>query len=564
MSQRRAAAPQVCEGYTDPVRETSTGTYILQPGVDAAVYRPSWKQTNTIFRPYPSRSYTDPDGLEPYLPQPMDPTRRGNWIRRYDCAWSVGEKRGVTFVTRRPDKNTFTSLDALPLSILNMTIRKAIKDPATLRHHPEFLALTQGSAGKAAPLSAIRSVNMMQGLLLVHNNQLTYNDGNPPGIDRACILMISGPPSFVSRGNPDMLSTAEKLLLQLDQEKENYNGDPNDFESRFVHGDPVAPEHGRFFHFREAGTMRFGAQISTGPATRAGYRQAAQRPVGSPIGGGKGYEVEISDQPLPDGSSPRMDDEESIERIKDRWLFWEDTIRVMTPLEQAHLLNEVFSPDPIIFAFKDRHPEWITDETWKIARGSVSVRAETPPLTGWEAQQAAHQGGYASQANPYTAMGQQPHPMQHPYASPSPYTRNQPHPMVPMPQPTHPPMSAGNEQTEEYTDWQDTDATTEEVVETQIAPTSSDRQIWRGGVTVDPVLQPPAPQVQQPAPAPQATPQRQPAPRAVPPAQVNSRVNFTRQVANNEPTVNIPDDPVARNIQSQIQDLHRRSPGQNK
>jgi hypothetical protein len=348
------------------------GTYIFKPTVNVMVRRPTWKGTETIFRPYPSLDYVDPTKFEPYRLDAGGTAKMSNWIRRYDAAFMVGNP-AITFLTEHPDLGNSYDPSTTPLGILNSAIRSAIKNR---QEQPGFGALINGEAGKGAQLERVNSVYLMQGLLMVHNSELQYGQGKvPPGAgDRApCCLMLKG-----GTGG-SQYSLGPKLVSILDEENPDFNGDPEDFENRYLHGDVVSMETGRYLRFFQQGAdprNRYQAQ----PQARGAFSVQQQQQVGG--GNSKeiaGYDIHI-EQFLQDGTPACLNTEEWFDTVRSKWLYWEEALYFPTYLEQAHMLNGSFPASAIVYAFENYNKDWITEETWNkfLQRESASVPAAPP------------------------------------------------------------------------------------------------------------------------------------------------------------------------------------------
>lgn len=349
-------------------------TRIFKPTINVIVRRPTWKGTETIFRPYPSLDYVDPMQFEPYRLDAGGSAKMSNWIRRYDAAFMVGDPP-ITFLTEHPDLGPRYNPAETPLGILNMAIRGAIKQ----RHEQAgFGALVTGDTQKGASLDRVNSVYLMQGLLMVHNSEVQYGQNKvPPGAgDRApCVLMLKG-----GTGN-SQYSLGPKLISMLDEENPDFSGDPEDFESRYLHGDPVSLDSGRYMRFFQQGADPR-ARMTAQPQTRGAFSVQQSRGPQSGGAGGKeiaGYDIQL-ERTLPDGTPACLNTEEWLDTVRTKWLYWEDSLYFPTYLEQAHMLNRVFPANAIVYAFENYNKDWITEETWTayLQRESASVPAAPP------------------------------------------------------------------------------------------------------------------------------------------------------------------------------------------
>lgn len=363
------------------------GIKIVKPDVRAQVYSPSWSGTETIVRPFPSLSYSNPEEFEPYFNEEIG--QFGNWIRRYDCAWKIGKGQNKrTFLITNTSNSDFYDCSQSPLSVMYNNLYKLKKDTKAILQCPTLPGLFEGEANSSAPLSRPKNVYLIQGVLLVHGSQPKFGPDPNTGRNRSplgvgdsasCIFMIPG-----GSKREDSASAGKILLGMCSEENESYS-DSSNFEERFKYGDIVHPDHGRFIVFRQAGAPPAASQIAR-PTAQA-KRQASANLRGG-AGNGRsfqgqsqyqGYEVELVDLPLLSGVTPRFNSPEDLADIRKHWLYWEEALYFPTPVEQARELNEAFDPAEIVLAFSGCDPDWITDETWKKYRGSVTARAETPP-----------------------------------------------------------------------------------------------------------------------------------------------------------------------------------------
>lgn len=343
------------------------GIYILKDGVQATLKKPSWNRTETVFRPYPSLSYDDPNQFLPYRLDPAGRNVFGHWIRRYDCAWGVGNP-GTTFLLNDPGAGDSTYDPWMtPLGILYRAIEGACKKG---QGRPEWYPLREGSSGRGKALRAPSEMFLMQGVLMRYESKNLFGGNkvapgwgkNPP-----CILMLS---SGVGR----------ELIRQLCIENEGYQGDPADFERRYLHGDPVSPLHGRYLHFFQKGSdprQRYQAN----PTARSGQSRQSlddvmsdmDRTGGATSGGGQediGFDLFIS-RDL-DGLPASFTDR-GVEIAKSKWLYWEEVLWFPTEVEQAHLLFKIFPISACLYAFDGVNPDWIPEDARKRAASAVSV-----------------------------------------------------------------------------------------------------------------------------------------------------------------------------------------------
>lgn len=344
------------------------GVQLFKPGVNAEARKPSYKGTLTVFRPFPCLSYEDPNnGFEPYRIDPNGRNQFGPWIRRYDCAWNVGNN-GQTFlladpVVAGPGYDKFQS----PLGVLYRAIEGACK-----KGHPrlgEWQPLREGGAGRGKKLSAPTEIYLMQGMILVHESKPQFGQGKKPiGWDPkgpTCFLMVTK-------------ALGQRILQLLDEENPGYRGDKSNFEARYVCGDPVSPESGRFIHIFQKGhdpRDRFNdTAASAGPVD---LDSVTSDVAGLSRGGNDfdntGYDayIEKSYQNIP----ATLNKDSHKEMIRSKWLFWKDALWFPTYQEQAKILWGQFPKSACVFAWKDFNPTWITPEMWAEYKGAVQLSA---------------------------------------------------------------------------------------------------------------------------------------------------------------------------------------------
>jgi len=341
------------------------GNYILKPGVDAEVRKPSWKGTETVFRPFPSLSYDDPAQFLPYHMDPEGADETGHWIRRYDCAWGVGNP-STTFLLRDPNLGGMFDPWLTPLGILYRAIEGACKKG---QGQPEWYILRENSQGKGKALKAPSETFLMQGVLMVYDSKPLYTGGKvPPGWGNNPSLILS-----LSSGIGD------KFFKLSNTEVENYSGSKFDFENRFVMGDVVNPAGGKYIHLFEKGNDPR-VRYSANPSARG---QNVATPFTAnfnsrPSGGHDSSEEELKGFDMfvtPDlnGLPAALQIPEGVEHAKTKWKYWENILNFPTEIEQAHLLCRVFPASAILYAFSGINQDWISDDVKKAAVNAVSV-----------------------------------------------------------------------------------------------------------------------------------------------------------------------------------------------
>lgn len=351
-------------------------TTITKSNVSCMVLKPSWHGTTTVIRPYPSVCHHDKSTFWPYRIDAGGRNRFGYWIKKYDCAWSVGNPP-ITFLIKH-DPNygpTYNKWDT-PLGVLYSAITRACRTPGAA--NPEWFALKEATGNRRKPLVPPNECVLIQGAILCHkgNNYFVENaslsnseqfmpgcGSNPP-----VILVVPG-------------GAARKLIDLLNLENPEFRGDPEDFEQRYVNGDPVNLASGRFFAFRQAGTDDQWLRSKNRPSPFV--RQQNNANLASSASNMAGFEVSILKEF--NGVSPVI---KNAAMVREKWLFWEDVLVFPNYVEQAHMLARHFPASAILYAFASR-PEWIPSY---LTSKSAVVPASVP--AGGQSSLDQHSSGF--------------------------------------------------------------------------------------------------------------------------------------------------------------------------
>jgi hypothetical protein len=316
----------------------------------------------TVFRPYPARSYTDPDNsFCPYRVDPGGKDRWGYWLRRYDCAWSVGEP-AISLIINDPGKSVLDNR-MNPLGLLYSAVANAV-EAATGNASRQAMFSSQftpqsadilrwaghvkGRPGKGALLDRPQTIAFMQGCLLVHGGQNMFQSPDKPmpgwGRGPGCLFGLT-------------LGAARDLFTKLNETTPNYRGDPADFNARFKYGDPVDLAAGRFIVVQPMGGAQGGPTAD--PFTTA--------PAGSQAPTGQREKVGFTVDIVPDynGIPAALPAPEHRAMIRDKWVHFDELMYTPGYVEQAHLLCQVMPADILVYAWGDAHPDWITEDKWR-------------------------------------------------------------------------------------------------------------------------------------------------------------------------------------------------------
>jgi len=368
------------------------GMHILNDNAGCQIYRPTWNGTRTIFRPFPGK---DPENLAAWDPFRLSDEDRdfGDWIRRYDMAFSIGNP-GITFVMKDPRDGTLDDQQN-PVWMLYRSIQQAVKAGTG---HPSWNPLVFGGAGRAAPLSSPKDGYIMQGILMEHKSQ----PQNPP---RGCLPDHQPVVLLMSQ------SAGQALMDKLGE---------RDDQGNWRWPDLTSLDAGMFVQFHQAGTQaqpQGGAPRQMGATTVGGGGVAENR-----------YEVEFLE--LYSGISPTF---EGIHGLAESHVRpWDEIVRIPTIEDQVRMLCGAGIPaTAIVYALGDVYQEFIPQHIFDQARAQNTQT--TVPF-----QSVASEGG--GTPNPMQSQ-EAPSPMG---ASPAATQQDPAMPAATTPPPTAAPEAAGN------------------------------------------------------------------------------------------------------------------------
>lgn len=291
------------------------------------------------------------------LDVPMD---FGDWIRRYPVARKVAGTH-LTFIIGDPAREY--DFSHKPINVLHDAVQSAIKAG---QERPGWARLLERSS-QGQLLSRSSYVYMVQCGLFQHGAKSTFKDGKGfPGVHPECAGIVMELTEAAGRS----------MLTLLDQRREVSADVPlDDFETRFVHGDPISWEHGRFvvFYRRTDGDPRtrrsYGAQASS--VSPLGSLNLGQQAAGKIAGGYDCFiepTVEIPGQGLINASVPP----EIRPSLENKIKAWDEILYFPSDVEQAHLIAPLYPADLVMYAFSD-HPDWIPESVRNAAVAAVSV-----------------------------------------------------------------------------------------------------------------------------------------------------------------------------------------------
>lgn len=291
------------------------------------------------------------------LDVPMD---FGDWIRRYPVARKIAGTH-LTFIIGDPSREY--DFSQKPINVLHDAVQSAIKAG---QERPGWARLLERSQ-QGQLLQKSSYVYMVQCGLFQHGTKSTFKEGKGfPGVHPDCAGIVLEITEAAGRS----------MLALMDQRREVAADVPlDDFETRFVHGDPISWDHGRFVVFYR--------KMDGDPRLRRNYNAAASSisPLGSLNLGASaqnaktgGYDcfieptVELPVHGMINAIAP-PDIRPSLEsKIKP----WDDILYFPSEVEQAHMIAPLYPADLIMYAFSD-HPDWIPESVRAAAVASVSA-----------------------------------------------------------------------------------------------------------------------------------------------------------------------------------------------
>lgn len=326
------------------------GMYVLRDGAGMQIFRPTWQGTRTVFRPFPGKDPEDPTRFDPFRLSDED-RDFGDWIRRYDMAFSFGVP-GITFILKDPLDKTVDDQQS-PVWMLYRSITQAVKSGQGL---PAWNPLIFGATGRAAPLSAPKDGYLMQGILMEHKSVVQ----DPP---RGCALEHQPVLLLMSQ------SAGEALIHKLSERNE---------DGSYRWPDLVNLDAGMFIQFHQAGTQsqHAGAPRQMNATAKLGEGNAADN---------NRYEVEFLE--TYSGILPSYDGihEVAAAHVKP----WDDIVRIPTIEEQVRMLCGAGIPaTAIVYALADAYGDFIPQHIFDQARaqqggtGAPAAPAGNPMARG--------------------------------------------------------------------------------------------------------------------------------------------------------------------------------------
>lgn len=370
------------ENLTDD-KSSDLGLFILKPGVNAALYRPSWSYTYTTFRIFPGRNPEKPDELDPFRLSDA-PFDFGDWIRRYDAVRGWGDP-GVTFIYRDP-RNHDEDKQQSPVWQLYTAVSRAVK---SRQAPPHWVDCVKGTGGSRRTLSKPSHIFLVQGILTRHRSKPLPQPIGVPGTP-TCVLVL-----------PPTAGTA--LLTELEKKDE---------QGKRKYEDIVALDGGEFVDFYQAGTQQVG---------QTGLLAGGVQPTLMTGGQSTSFAYEVT---IGNGQSAAI---AGIAGITDQIFPWDSAIRVLSIEEQVRMLCSCGLPaDMLAYGLRERFGEMLPEsvrQAYSPNRSQASFTYPQQQQFGFGQQPAAPQQPPAQQQ---PAFGQQPPAQQQPVFGQQPAASQQP------------------------------------------------------------------------------------------------------------------------------------------
>lgn len=369
------------------------GNFLLKPGIgDVSIWSPAWTGGATIFRPFPA---LDPDNPKAWHPWRVgaEAGMFGDWIRRYEAVSNMGND-GVTFFLHNP-LNGELDKQQCPPWVLYSAVTQAIKAGQA---PGAWAPLEKGGHGKSAELPKPTHLYVIQCAVMTHKGKVYSPPRGGAGNDGTIVMVLKS-------------SAGRNLVVKMNEMREGYQGDPNDYNAMFTHGDPVslAPGCGRYICVynvnedpKDVQTPQMGATPQQAQAAANLFGQQAATGMTETQGDDrKGYDVYI--EPYfnnygADMSAPQMQDLVS-KKVKP----WDNILNFPDPVQQAHWLATRFPTDVIMYAFSG-HPDWIPESVRAAHQQAGTIAQPQAPQLGVQAPAAAAPGWPAPPVAPGDAQ----------------------------------------------------------------------------------------------------------------------------------------------------------------
>jgi len=346
------------------------GFHILNEGAGCQIWKPTWGGKKTIIRPLPVRDPENPDRWDPFRLNDS-PHGFGDWIRRYDMAFSIGLP-GITFITQDPRDR---DLDAQqnPVWMLHRSIPAAVRGGQA---PSSWGPLVVGQQGRPDAISPPKDGYMMQGIIVEWNDKPRLP---PLGIqpqDQQVVFL--------------MTATAGEALIEKVSEKLP--------DGTWKYPDLVDLNGGAYVQFHQ-----FGSQAPPQQGPQGGL-------LGAGGGGGQQklenrYEVEILDNY--NNMPPALAHLEPMLAERASRTMWDKILHIPTLEEQVRRISRCGIPaSAIVYALGEAYGDMIPEEIQAQARNEM--HQVSVPFSGMPGQQPG--GDQPQPGAPQQLGGGQPQP----------------------------------------------------------------------------------------------------------------------------------------------------------
>ena len=360
----------------------------------------------TVFRPHPCRSFRDPNNsFEPYRIDPAGQNFFGYWETQLMVAWNIGNPATTFICQPAPNSGQVWDPRQSPLSIVHRAVEQAVRlgqgkqgwsdsvrGGFNILQYPQlnmqWSGATTGGDGKSALLTKPQTIFALQGSVLMLGGEKRL--GHPDGVfgwgaNNTCVMLFT-------------YGLGKIMTELLNQENPGYRGDPGNFEARYVNGDPVSLETGRFFVIYPKG-HRPDQQMQSMATSHASFDQMVTQAPQSQ--GGRGGRDEIGfDMHMEKSCSlfgpPIGASLANREMVRDKWIHWHEMLHYPSAEEQAAILASVLPASMLAYAFCGENARFLTADIQERARvelGSSSIGTAPYGATGFASASPAPPAG---------------------------------------------------------------------------------------------------------------------------------------------------------------------------
>jgi len=354
------------------------GDFTLKSGEGVppvAIVRPTWEDGSMTFRPLPAwNPELASEGqweLDPYRFSQTE-LDLSDIYRKYPACYYVGQgDETLTMLLYDPawDETEYNRKGNPYIALWNAVYR-AVKRDFT---HPEWLRMVEG---KKSVLSRPCDLYFFQGLIFKRGADLFVGRGrSPKGLgqkDWSQIIQLKN-------------SAGSTLISLLNTINPDWDGDENDFDKSMIAGDPVSPEHGRFFTIYNPKKEQLGGEdVGEMDSYEVGADGGVESADSDDI---KGYRSRIDDCLMLNGRRTKIHarlEGPALEVAKSRIVFFDDIINLPRDpsddaidemhAEQALRLARVLRGHRkmLEFGWHD-HPEFFTADVKKVLASAQQV-----------------------------------------------------------------------------------------------------------------------------------------------------------------------------------------------